>query len=108
MVNMIQPPPVIVQQPYVTEANITVVGNKTAEGDTCIFMLIILLAAFLIFPMFFLCCMCTKQLTYPRYDLSVDFYRLVGTFIRKETQCRVLKLTVVDNVFNTEKVRALY
>jgi hypothetical protein len=58
--------------------------------------------------MFFLCCMCTRQLTYPRYDLSVNFYRLVGTFIRKETQCRVLKLTVVDNAFNTEKVRALY
>ena len=58
--------------------------------------------------MFFLCCMCTRQLTYPRYDLSVNFYRLVGTFIRKETQCRVLKLTVVDNAFNTEKARALY
>ena len=42
------------------------------------------------------------------YDLSVNFYRLVGTFIRKETQCRVLKLTVVDNAFNTEKARALY
>jgi hypothetical protein len=108
MMQMVQPPPVVVQQPYVTEANITVVGSKTAPGNACIFTLVVILASFLIFPMFFFCCMCFKKMTYPRYDLSVNFYRLIGAFIRKEMQCRVLNLSVVDNAFNSDKARALY
>ena len=72
------------------------------------FTLVMILAAFLIFPMFFLCCMCFKKMTYPKYDLSVNFYRLIGGFIRKEVHCRVLRLNVVDNAFNSEKARALY
>ena len=83
MAHLLQPAPIVVQQPYVVEANITVVGNKSMPGDSCIFSLIVILAAFLIFPLFFLCCMCVKKLTYPKYDLSVNFYRLLGAFLRK-------------------------
>ena len=49
-----------------------------------------------------------KKMIYPKYDLSRDFYRSLGAFLRKEGQCKVLRLTVVDNCFNTEKSRALY
>jgi hypothetical protein len=83
MMAMCPPPPLLVQQPNVIEANITVVGSKTSSSDKCIFTLIVLFGSLLIFPLFFLWCMCVISVIYPKYDLSADFYKLLGPFLRK-------------------------
>ena len=83
MMAMCPPPPIVVQQPHVIEANVTVVGSKTASSGTCIFNLIVFFGSLLLFPLLFLCCMCVKSVIYPKYDLSADFYKLLGPFLRK-------------------------
>lgn len=92
----------------VVQANITVAGSKISEGSACCYLTTILLASFIIIPIFFICCMWWKKIVYPRYEISAEFYRVIGTFLRRENQCRMLNLTVVDNAFNAERARLLH
>ena len=91
-----------------TQADITVVGTKTSEGSGVCFYTTIILASLIIIPFFFMCCMWWKKIVYPKYEMSAEFYRVLGTFLRRETQVKMLNLTVIDNTFNAEKARLLY
>jgi hypothetical protein len=67
----------------VTQANITVVGTKTSTGSDMCFCVTILLASFIIFPLFFMCCMWWKKIVFPKYEMNGDFYRALGNFLRR-------------------------
>ena len=100
--------PTIVGPQVITQANITVAGNQTSEGNDCCFILTFFLGVILILPFCFMCCMWWKKIVYPKYEMTVQFYRTIGVFLRKERQCILLNLTVVDNAFNAEKAKVLF
>lgn len=71
------------QSQPIAEANITVVGNKTENGNQCCLISTIFLGGCLIFPLFFMCCSWWKKIVSCKYDLNIEFYRLLGDFLRR-------------------------
>ena len=55
----------------VTQLNITAVGTKTQERNTLCQCLTMMCGVFLIFPLFFTCCMWWKKLVYPKYEVAI-------------------------------------
>jgi hypothetical protein len=84
----------------ISQANLTIVGTKMKGGNTCCFLLTILLGSFCIIPLFFLCCMWWKKIVYPEYTLADQAYRNLGHIVNRSTGVINLTLTVVDNAFN--------
>lgn len=84
----------------IQQANITLVGNKTKPGDMCCFMITIMFASCLIFPLCFMCCTWWKKIVYPMYELTAQAYNSLGNFLLRHPTINNLNLTVVDNGFN--------
>ena len=97
-------------QPFGTgilQANITLVGTKVKTTNNCCFCLTILLGSFLILPLMVMCCGWWKKIVYPAYELAVDTYKSMATFIASCPNITSIMLVVADNNFNAEKARIL-
>jgi hypothetical protein len=92
----------------VQQASITLVGNKTKPSNTCCFSVTILLGAFFIIPLCFMCCMWWKKIVYPTYEVSIEAYQALADLIQRLPNLSQLNLTVVDSAFNAEKARMLH
>jgi hypothetical protein len=91
----------------INQLNVVTVGDKLAGNVACLFLTMVC-AVFLIFPIFFMCCDWWRKVVYPLYSVRLDFYRGLGTFLRRVPSCQTLRVTVCDNNFNAEKGRLLY
>lgn len=98
-------------QPFGTgilQANLTLVGTKVKTTNNCCFCLTILLGSFLILPLMVMCCGWWKKIVYPAYELAVDTYKSMATFIASCPNITSIMLVVADNNFNAEKARILH
>lgn len=98
-----QPPPNFIQ-----EAKLNVAGTKASTTSFCCMMMTFMLGSFFIFPLFFMCCSWWKSIVFPKYEVSLEFYKAVGRFLRTCTTCVSLSVVVVDSAFDQAKARALY
>ena len=89
------------------EIRINVVGSKTESTSNCCYTLTILLGIFLIIPLFFMCCDWWKRIVHPKYVVNLQFYVLLGNFLRKNPTTRMLNLTIGDSAFDREKAQLL-
>lgn len=94
--------------PPITEANLTIIGNKTSPASTCCEILTIILAALLIFPFFFMCCKWWKKITYAKYEVNPEAYRAISRLVRQAPELKTINLVVVDNAFDHGKAGILY
>ena len=84
MTNMAPTPTALLQQQaFAVDVSITVSGVRTVRNDSCLFTLVSLLGFCLFFPLLFFCCHCFIKKTYPRHELSIEFYQLLAAFIKK-------------------------
>ena len=90
-----------------THLNMTVVGDKTQERNTCLQYLTLILGILFIFPCFFTCCKWWKILVHPKYEIAEEFYRTFAQFLKRIPNCKVVNLTIADNSFAMEKARIL-
>jgi len=87
--------------------NVVTVGEKIPGNAVCLFITMFF-AAILIFPICFMFCDWWKQIVYPFYTVSLDFYRGLGTFLRRVPSCQSLMVKICDSNFNAEKGQLLY
>lgn len=97
---MMAPPPAMVIPTTFSSVNVGVIGNKINSYNTLCYILTVFFAACLIFPLCFMYCMWWKNLVYPRYEVSQDFYRSVNRFIKTNPSLIALVISVCDNCFN--------
>ncbi len=90
------------------QINIMLVGNKTKSSNPMCIFSTICFGMCCIFPLCFMCCNWWKKAVYPIYELSLQAYREVASFLERNPTANNLNLIVVDNAFNYEKASVLY
>jgi len=50
---------------HISQANMTIVGNKMKGSNNCCYIITLVLGSLLIIPLFLLCCMWWKKIVYP-------------------------------------------
>ncbi len=104
---MMAPPPAMVIPTTFSSVNVGVIGNKINSYNTLCYILTIFFAACLIFPLCFMYCMWWKNLVYPRYEVSQDFYRSVNRFIKNQPPLKSLGNNVSHKLLKQNKAPIL-
>jgi hypothetical protein len=90
------------------QADITIVGSKTKDGDYSCLIYTMISGAFCIFPLCFMYCMWWKKIVSAMYELTPETYWDIGVFLERNPTVTNLNLTVADNAFDAEKAIILY
>jgi hypothetical protein len=70
-------------------------------------MILTILFACLIFPIFFMCCDWWKKIVSPFYEISFQTYQTLARIINQNSTINYLNLTVVDNALDAQKINLL-
>jgi len=93
----------------VTQANLTIIGSKTATTNTCCAISTLISGMCCIFPLCFMCCGWWKKIVNAKYEINTETYRSLSRILNNPmSPVTNLNLTIVDNAFNFEKARILY
>jgi len=92
----------------VQAANIRLNGAKTKSACSGCFFWTLFFGIFLIFPLFCMLCEWWKKCNYPIYELTIEAYRNLASFIAKHPTLVSLEITTYDNALNSQKAKILY
>lgn len=91
----------------IVDININVTGTQIQAFNTCSYCWTIATGSIIIIPIFFMCCGWWRKCTYPAYDVPASIYESLRKLL-SGSSVRNLTLTVVDNLFGSQKASILY